>query len=145
MDITSQSVADTAAIHLKNADGEFLYSGGNPDKPVRVVVYGPSSKQYSAVEARQTARVLKRREDNDGKPALPTPEQRITEQAEDLAAITVAFENFTYPPAGDKQGYDLFFAFYADQKLGFMHNQVLKAVQNWGNFKSDSNPASPTS
>lgn len=131
-DIASQAVADTATIHLKGADGEYLYSDG---KPVQIVAYGPASPQFEAVEARQTARVLKRREENDGKPAVPSPDQRREEQAEDLAMLTVAFQNFTYPPAGDKQGHELFLAFYSNPKLGYMHAQVLKAVQNWGNFR----------
>lgn len=136
LDITSQAVVDTAPIHLKGADGEHLFdTKGNP---VRIVIYGPGSKPFAAIEARQTARAVKRMQDNDGKVSVAPPEQRTKEQAEDLAAITVAFENFTYPPAGDKQGQDLFEAFYADPKLGYMAQQVLKAVQNWGNFKPGS-------
>src|SRR3546814_17007062 len=73
--------------------------------------------------------------DNDGKPTVAAPEQRITEQAEDLAAITSEFRHFTYPPAEGKQGQELFQAFYADPKLGYMAQQVLKAVRDWGNFK----------
>lgn len=135
-DITSQAVADTAAIHLKGTDGDPLFDqDGNP---IRVVVYGPSSKQFGALEARQTARAIKRVNDNDGKAAVLPPEQRTAELAEDLAAITVSFENFSYPPAADKQGQELYQAFYADPKLGYMAQQVLKAVQNWGNFKPGS-------
>ncbi|PTQ12960.1 hypothetical protein CLG96_02115 [Sphingomonas oleivorans] len=135
LDITTQAVADTAAIHLKGADGEYLYSNG---KPVRIVVFGPGSTQFSAVEARQTNRAVKRMQDNDGKVSVAPPEQRAAEQAEDLAAITVAFENFTYPPAEGKPGQELFRAFYADAKLGFMAQQVLKALRDWGNFKPGS-------
>lgn len=132
-DITTQAVADTAPVHLKGADGEHLYdASGNP---VRIVIYGPGSKQFAVIEAKQTARAVKRMADNDGKVAVAPPEQRAAEQAEDLAAITVAFENFAYPPAADKQGQELFQAFYADPKLGFMVQQVLKAVRDWGNFK----------
>lgn len=138
MDITKQAVADTAAIHIKGADGEHLYSGGDLEKPVRIVIFGPGSKQFAAIEARQTTRAVKRMQDNDGKVSVAPAEQRAQEQAEDLAAITVEFENFTYPPAGDKKGQDLFEAFYADAKLGFMAQQVLKAVKDWGNFKPGS-------
>jgi len=144
MDITTKAAAKTAAIHLKDADGVHLYSGNDTSKPVRIVVYGPASPEYAAMEAQQVARVLKRREENDGKPAVPTVNQRVDETAEDLASITVAFENFTYPPAGDAQGRDLFRAFYADQSLGYMHQQVLKATQNWGNFSGGSKAASLT-
>ena len=131
MDITQLSVTETAPLHLKDAAGNHLYSDG---KPVRILVYGPGSARYAEVDARQTNRALKRREDNDGKVAIASPEQRLTEQAEDLAAITVEFENFSYPPAGDARGEPLFRAVYADPKLGFIANQVAKFVTQWGNF-----------
>ena len=134
-DITSQAVQDTAAIHLKGADGEHLYSEG---KPVRIVIYGPGSKHFAAIEARQTNRAVKRMQDNDGKVSVASPEQRANEQAEDLADLTVALENFTYPPAAGAQGKDLFKALYADITLGFIPQQIMKAVKDWGNFKPGS-------
>src|SRR3546814_5333114 len=101
-DITSQAVVDTAPVHLKGADGEHLFDAkGNP---LQIVIFGPGSRQFAAIEARQTARAVKRMADNDGKPTVAAPEQRITEQAEDLAAITSEFRHFTYPPAEGKQG-----------------------------------------
>src|SRR3546814_9038029 len=87
-----------------------------------------SSRQFAAIEARQTARAVKRMADNDGKPTVAAPEQRITEQAEDLAAITSEFRHFTYPPAEGKQGQELFQAFYADPKLGYMAQQVTRFI-----------------
>ncbi|WP_416463960.1 hypothetical protein [Sphingomonas sp. VDB2] len=138
MDITTQAVAATAPIHLKSATGDLLYSNGDTSKPCRVIVYGPGSEQFAMIESRQTSRVLKRMADNDGKPSAVPPIERNAERAEDLAAITVAFENFTYPPAADKQGAELFQAFYADPKLGYMAQQVMKSVQDWGNFKPGS-------
>lgn len=138
MDITTTAVVDTAAIHLRDANGQYLFDG---DKPVRIHVYGPGSKAFAAIEARQSQRALKRMQDNDGKMTLAPPEQRAKEDAEDLAAITVSFENLTYPPAADMQGADLFEALYADPKLGFIGKQVSKFVADWGNFK----PGSATS
>ncbi len=135
MDITSQRVTDTAAIHLKGADGELLYSDGDLNKPCRIIIYGPGSHQFAAIEARQTSRAVKRMQDNDGKVSAVPPEERRMERAQDLAAVTLAFENFTYPPAGDAAGAELFQAFYADPKLGYMTQQVLKEVQDWGKFK----------
>jgi len=137
-DITTQAVADTAPIHIKGADGNHLYVDG---KPVRIVLYSPGSQAFAEVEDRQTARAVKRMQDNDGKVAMPPLEQRDTEQADDLAALTVAFENLSYPPAGDKQGKELFRALYADKKLGFIVVQVQKALRDWGNFKPASTEA----
>ena len=138
MDITTQAVSDTAAIHLKGADGNHLYSDGNPEKPVKIIIYGPGSKQFAAIEARQTNRAVKRMQDNDGKVSVAAPEQRAAEQAEDLADITASFENLTYPPAADKHGKELYQALYADPTLGFIPQQIMKAVKDWGNFKPGS-------
>lgn len=132
MDVSTLKVADTASIHVKNAAGEPLYDG---DQPVRIVVHGPGSRAYSAVEARQTSRALKRMNDNEGKLTAPTAEERVAETAEDLAAITVAFDNLTY---GDKKGSDLFQAVYADPQLGFITAQVTKFLRDWGNFQTGS-------
>jgi len=138
-DITTQAVADTTTIHVKNANGEPLYADGEArEKPVQIVVYGPGSKAYATVEARQTARSLKRMNDNEGKITAPTAEEQIAEAAEDLATLTASFNNFSYPPAGDAQGTALFEAVYRDQKLGFITRQVSKAVRDWGLFKPGS-------
>ncbi len=138
LDITTQAATDTATIHVKNAAGETLYADAERTKPVQIVVNGPGSKAYAAVESRQSARALKRMADNDGKITGATAEERLKETAEDLAAITVRFENFTYPPAGDAQGADLFEAVYRDQKLGFITRQVSKHVADWANFTAGS-------
>ena len=138
MDITKTAVSDTAPIHLKDASGNFLYSDGDTAKPVRIHVYGPGSKAFAALEARQSQRVLKRMQDNDGKPAIPSPEDRARETAEDLASITVKFENFSYPPAEGKEGAELFAAVYLDRSIGFIAKQVAKFVDDWGNFKPGS-------
>ncbi len=135
-DITTQAVSDTAPIHIKNAAGEPLYADGEArEKPVRIIVYGPGSKAHGAVESRQSSRALKRMQDNDGKFTAATAEERIQETAEDLATLTVGFENFAYPPAGDAQGTPLFEAVYRDQKLGFIAKQVKQTLDDWGKFR----------
>ncbi len=131
MDITKHKAAETAALHLKDADGELMYDDAARTKPVRIILHSPGSKAFGVVEARQSARVLKRMNENDGKIAIATHEERIAETAEDLAATTVAFENREYPPAGEKQGSDLFAALYADRSLGFIVKQVTKFLADW--------------
>lgn len=135
LDIASLAAADSAAIHLKDAKGDPLYDDG---KPVRIHVYGPGSQAYATVDGRQTSRAVKRMRDNDGKVTAATPSEQTADQAEDLASITTAFENFAYSPAGDKQGVELFRAVYADKALGFVTRQVAKFVQDWANFTSAS-------
>jgi hypothetical protein len=137
-DITTQAVEDTATIHVKNAAGEPLYADAERTKPVQIVIYGPGSKAYGVVEARQSSRAVKRMQDNDGKITVAPFEERVRETAEDLAAITVRFENFSYPPAGKAEGVELFTAVYADPKLGFIAKQVSRFVADWGNFKAAS-------
>ncbi|KAK0359249.1 hypothetical protein LTR94_032067, partial [Friedmanniomyces endolithicus] len=67
-DITQQAAADTTAIHIKGLDGVHLYADADKTQKVQIVIFGPGSKPYAAVEARQTNRSLKRMQDNDGKP-----------------------------------------------------------------------------
>jgi hypothetical protein len=129
MDAKSLKVAASGAIHVKNAAGEPLYDG---EHPVRIVVHGPGSRAFSAVESRQTSRALKRMNDNDGKMTAPTAEERLSETAEDLATLTIAFEHLSYE---DKSGAELFEAVYSDPELGFITKQVEKHLRDWGNFK----------
>lgn len=132
MDIRLQSLLDTAPLHIKGADGVPLYDNG---KPVRIIFHSPGTERYSEVEARQTARALKRRDDNDGKPAVPTPDEARIETAEDLATLTESFEHISY---GDLTGPELFKAVYADRKLGFIAKQGAKFVNDSGNFSAGS-------
>ncbi|SFK44661.1 hypothetical protein SAMN03159338_4278 [Sphingomonas sp. NFR04] len=133
-DITTQAVADTAALHLKNAAGEPLYADAERTKPVQIILHSPGSKAFSAVETAQSARAVKRLKANDGEITATTAEERLQQTADDLAMLTVRFENFAYPPAGDAQGAELFKAVYADPKLGFIAKQVSKFLTDWSNF-----------
>lgn len=130
-DITKQAVAPTAPIHIKGADGNFLYVDG---KPVQIVIYSPGSPQFLEIEERQTQRAVNIMNENDGKVALPPQARRRLEQAQDLADLTVSFDNLAYPPAGEKTGRDLFIALYSDPALGFIPTQITKAVKDWGKF-----------
>jgi hypothetical protein len=138
------AVTATAALHVKNPAGELLFADEARTLPVRIHVHGPGSKAYGVVESRQSARALKRMQDNDGKITAATPEERVAETAEDLAAITASFENFEYQPEGATEpvtGEDLFRSVYANQSLGFITRQVSKFVADWGNFSAASKAA----
>lgn len=147
LNIATLAVASTAALHIKSAAGEPLYADAERTLPVRIHVHGPGSTAYGIVEARQSTRALKRMDDNDGKVVAASPEERAKAVAEDLASITVSFENFEYRPAGmpdDAEplaGEDLFRAVYGDQALGFVAKQVSKFVGDWGNFSAASKTA----
>jgi hypothetical protein len=133
MDVSSLTVADTGTIHVKNAAGEPLYVDAARTQPVRIIVHSPGSPAYAAVESRQTARALKRMNDNEGKVTAPTAEEALAERAEDLATLTVRFENLS---DGEKVGEDLFRSVYGNQKLGFIAVQVTKHLKDWGNFQA---------
>ena len=134
--IATLAVAASAAIHLKDAEGTTpLYN--EDGEPLRIRLHSPGSKAFGQVEARQTARSVKRMNDNDGKIATATAEERIQETAEDLADVTIALEGFTYGD-GSLQGRAAFMALFADQSLGFITRQVIKALGDWGKFKAAS-------
>ncbi len=135
LDITAHAVKDSAFLHLKGADGEHMYSNG---LAAGIQLYGPGSKKFAEVEARKSARTIKRMQDNDGKFTQAPLEQRQAEAAEDLADLTVGFQNFGYPPAGDAQGIPLYRAVYTDPSLGFINKQIEKFLNDWGNFKPGS-------
>ena len=144
LNIASLAVAATAALHVKSPAGELLFADDERTLPVRIHVHGPGSRAYGVVESRQSARALKRMQDNDGKITAATPEERVAETAEDLAAITAGFENFEYQPDGAADpvtGEDLYRAVYANQGLGFITKQVAKFVGDWGNFSAASKAA----
>ena len=137
------AVSASAICHIKSPTGEPLYADEAREKPIRIKLYGPGSKPYGVVESRQSARALKRMQDNDGKITAATPEERVTETAEDLAAITAEFENFDYqaPDGSPLAGAEMFRAAYADQGLGYITRQVAKFVGDWGNFSAASKAA----
>lgn len=132
MDISTLKAASQTAIHIKSATGEPLY---DDDKPVRIIIHGPGSRAFSVVESRQTARAVKRMADNDGKVTAATADERVSETAEDLADVTIAFENLS---SGKLTGRELFTAVYGDPTLGYITRQVSKALADWGNFKPGS-------
>lgn len=142
LNIASLAVSATAILHVKSPTGEPLYADEARTQPIRIVLHGPGSKAYGLVESRQSARALKRMQDNDGKITAATAEERIAETAEDLAAITAEFENFDYQPeSGVLSGQEMFKAAYADQGIGYITRQVAKFVGDWGNFSAASKAA----
>lgn len=134
MDILTLGIADTATLHLKGPDNLPLYSGPEK-KPVTVTVHSPGSDAFAQIETKQTQRVLKRLDDNDGKRTAMTAEERLSQTAEDLADLTVEFQNLELE---GKTGRALALAVYGNRRLGFIANQVTKFLADWGNFKGAS-------
>lgn len=136
-DITQTAVAETADCELNNAEDAPLIGEGS--QQCSITLYGPGSDPFAKAEAKRQNRLLERLR-RKGKSEM-SPEEQRAEQAEFLASITVSFNHFGYPPAGDATGKDLFRALYMDRKVGFITDQVQRFVGDWGNFT----PSSPTS
>jgi hypothetical protein len=133
-DITKTAVEETAICELNGADDSPLI--GDDSKQCSITLYGPGSAPFAQAEAKRQNRLLERLR-RKGKTEMSAEEQRA-ESAEFLAAITVSFNEFGYPPAGDAAGKDLFRALYMDRKVGFITDQVQKFVGDWGNFTASS-------
>ena len=128
MDFTKQRVSPKAAMHVRNAAGTPMYDG---DKPVRIIFYGPASPQFAELETRQSERSVKRHNDNEGRTVARTSEERREEAVADLLSLTAGFEHLEYE---DKTGDELYAAVYNDPELGYILNQGVKFVGEWGNF-----------
>jgi hypothetical protein len=138
MDIKGQAVAATAFLHLQDAAEEPLYATKpgtdetDLDKPVRVSVYGPGSKQYAQANARRYNRYVERM--RKGKKIELSADEQRRETAEFLADTTHSFENMTYngKPVATRED---MIALYSDIEIGYIAEQVAKFGAEWGNFK----------
>ena len=86
-------------------------------------------------DIRWLARTLKRINDNEGKITAATSEEALAENAEDLATLTIAFENLSH---GDLSGAQLFEAVYSDPELGYITQQAERHFNDWGKYKPGS-------
>ena len=64
--------------------------------------------------------------------------EKLAEQADFLAACTVSFNAFTYPPAEGLEGQELFRKAYAAPSIGFIATQVAAHINDWANFTKSS-------
>lgn len=137
MKITKLAIAATAFLHLKGPDGVPLYEGA---EAVGIDLYGPGSPEHGQIEERQSARVTKRMADNDNKIAHVPLATRRTEAAEDLAALTAGFRHIEHDAADGTPlaGQALYVAVYSDPALGWIKEQVIKFVGDWGKFTTGS-------
>ena len=135
MKIAMLAVATCAFLHLKGPDGDFLYDE-ETKKPVGIDLFSPGSDEAAVVEGAQSARIIKRMQENDNKIAHVPVEQSRIETAADLTALTAGFRHIEYdgPDGQPLTGKALFTAVYSDPKLGWINVQVIKALRDWGKF-----------
>lgn len=130
-EITTLAAKDTFVLELLNANDEPLKDAEG--KPLSVTVYGPGSKAYTKAQAARTQRMLDRMA-KKGKVKLNAQEQ-TEENAEFLAACTDSFNGWQYKGAADAAAIE---AAYKDPTIGFIADQVGKAIGDWANFMNSS-------
>lgn len=124
-EITNLAARDTFTLDLVNANDEPLTDADG--KPLSVTVYGPGSKAYQKANAARTQRLMDAMAKR-GKAKLNAEEQ-LRENAAFLAACTVSFNGWAYK--GDAKAFE---AAYSDAAIGFIADQVQRAIGDWANF-----------
>lgn len=131
LDIGAHAVNDTAEIPLRDAADQPIL--GDDGAQASITVYGPGSRAYQRAMGEQQTRLVQAMQ-RKGKPE-ETPEARALRQAQTLAACTVAFNGFGYKGLS---GHELFVAVYSEPALGFIADQVNRAIGDWANFTKSS-------
>lgn len=129
-DISKLAVKETTVIELETPDGEPLLDENG--KVLSVTVYGPGSKQFQRAQGKRNRAILEYV--RKGGKKMKDDEQRELD-AEFLADCTASFNGFVYK---DLTGYDMFKAAYLDPSIGFIAEQVNKAIGDWANFTNKS-------
>lgn len=125
-DISNLAVNATTIIELENPNGEPLTNADG--ETLSITAYGPGSKQYQKAQGIRNRAILDYV--RKGGKKMKDDEQRELD-AEFLAACTVSFNGFVYK---DLTGAEMFKAAYMDTAIGYIADQVSKAVGDWANF-----------
>ena len=129
MDIRKLALTPTAVLHLRDANDDLIYTDTKQEKPVRIHMYGPGTKQFAAAEARNSRLIME---------SLARRGKKIDQadlRVDFLVSITERFENIEY----DKlEGEALHRAVYGDTTLRFIADQVYAFVHEAGNFTNGS-------
>lgn len=129
-DISKLAVKETTVIELESPDGEPLLNENG--EVLSVTVYGPGSKQFQRAQGKRNRAILEYV--RKGGKKMKDEEQRELD-AEFLADCTASFNGFVYK---DLTGYEMFKAAYLDPSIGFIAEQVNKAIGDWANFTNKS-------
>jgi hypothetical protein len=129
-DISKLAVRETAIVELESPDGEALLNDAG-DK-ISITVFGPGSKQFQKAQGVRNRAILDFV--RKGSKKIRDDDQRELD-AEFLASCTVSFNGFAYK---DLTGYEMFKAAYLDPGIGFIGEQVNKAIGDWANFSPGS-------
>jgi len=125
-DISKLAAKETTIVELESTDGELLVN--DQGEPITITVYGPASKQFQKAQGVRNRAILEYV--RKGGKKMKDDEQRELD-ADFLATCTVSFNGFTYK---DYTGYEMFKHAYLDPSIGFISEQVNKAIGDWANF-----------
>lgn len=129
-DISKLAVKETGTIELESPNGDPLTNDAGD--AISITVYGPGSKQYQKAQGVRNRAILEYV--RKGGKKMKDDEQRELD-AEFLASCTASFNGFGYK---DFTGYEMFKAAYLDPAIGFIAEQVNKAIGDWANFTKES-------
>ena len=129
-EITSIAARDEFTVELLNADESPLSNAAGVR--LSITVFGPGSKEYAAAQAARNARLMERMAKRGAKTRL-TAEEQEAEAALFLAACTKSFNGWAYK--SDPRAFE---DCYRDRKLGFIADQVQRAIGDWANFSTSS-------
>jgi len=123
-----------SVLHLRDGNDDPMYADGphgkpDLDRPMRVHLYGPGTRQFAAARAEQSNRTMDRVK-RKGKSDL-SAEDQIKETATFLARCTARMENVEYDGLADNA---LHMAVYADLELCFIPAQIDKYISDTANF-----------
>ena len=129
--IRSLAIQLTGVMAVRNASGEAQYDADG--KPVTITLHSPASKAYQrakhAADERNNTRAFGRLQGKSE--AKPSSEDRVSEQAEFLAACTVSLDGFEVDGGA---GHEAYKALYADLELGHIADDVAKFLAERSNF-----------
>jgi hypothetical protein len=129
-DISTLAVNETTIIELESPQGDALTN--DKGEALSVTVYGPGSKQFQRAQSVRNRAILEYVKKGGKK--MKDNEQRELD-AEFLASCTVSFNGFVYK---ELTGIEMFKAAYMDTAIGFISEQVNKAIGDWANFTQGS-------
>ena len=132
MDLTTLAARDTATITLRNPATDTDLEGAT------VTLYGPGTAQYQAALATQQQTQLSRMMAAGKAAKQPGVEQLARERAAMLAACTASISGWDYKGGTDAAALR---TAYADPSIGWVADQVDRALKDWTNFLPSSTTA----
>ena len=126
-DISKFAVSPTSTINLEDAEGDQLVN--EKGEPISITVYGPGSKHYQKAQGVRNRAIVEYVRKGSKKTMRDDDQQEM--DAEFLSACTASFNGIAYK---DLTGAEMFKAVYLDASIGFIAEQVNKAIGDWANF-----------